>query len=137
MARTWHFHVNLRIAELSLQEEVRDIFKEILNTANDRLQICGLKQSSFSYDPLQDGVAQISGYLHVNKIAKLTEAAVRTWMFDDRIIGDIVWTPIRRYCMDPNALSLSPFLIPSSDPSLSLSLSHSLSLSLSRRCGSP
>ena len=95
MARTWHFHVNLRIAELSLQEEVRDIFKEILNTANDRLPICGLKQSSFSYDLPQDGIAQISGYLHVNKKAKLTEAAVRTWMFDDRIIGDIVWTPIR------------------------------------------
>jgi hypothetical protein len=34
--------------KLSLQEEVRDIFKEILNTANDRLPICGLKQSSFS-----------------------------------------------------------------------------------------
>ena len=95
MARTWHFHVNLRIAELSLQEEVRNIFKEILNTANDRLPICGLKQSSFSYDLPQDGIAQISGYLHVNKKAKLTEAAVRTWMFDDRIIGDIVWTPIR------------------------------------------
>jgi hypothetical protein len=94
MARTWHFHVNLRIAELSLQEEVRDIFKEILNTANDRLQICGLKQSSFSYDLSQDGIAQISGYLHVNKTGKLTEAAVRTWMFDDRIIGEIVWTPI-------------------------------------------
>jgi hypothetical protein len=28
-------------------------------------------------------------------IKMLTEAAVRTWMFDDRIIGDIVWTPIR------------------------------------------
>ncbi len=95
MARTWHFHVDLRIAELSLQEVVRDIFKEILDTANDRLQICGLKESSFSNDLPQDGIAQISGYLHVNKKGKLTEAAVRTWMFDDRIIGDIVWTLIR------------------------------------------
>ena len=94
MTRTWHFHVNVRMPELSQQEEVGDVFKEILNAANDRLPICGLQQSSFSYHLPEDGIAKIYGYLHVNKRSQLTEAAVRTWIFDDRIIGEIVWTPI-------------------------------------------
>ena len=83
------------MAELSLQEEVRDIFKEILISANVRLPIRGLEQSSFSYDIPQNGIAEISGYMHVNPKGKLAEAAVRPWIFDDQIIGDIVWSPIR------------------------------------------
>ena len=59
-ARTWHFRVNLRMAELSLQEEVRDIFKKILISANVRLPIRGLEQSSFSYGIPEDGITQIS-----------------------------------------------------------------------------
>jgi hypothetical protein len=70
-ARTWHFRVNLRMAELSLQEEVRDIFKKILISANVRLPIHGLEQSSFSYDIPQNGIAEISEYLHVNPKGKL------------------------------------------------------------------
>ena len=37
-------------------------------------------------------VAKISGYLHASE--KITEAAVRTWMFDDRIHGEIKWTAV-------------------------------------------
>ena len=77
MARTWHFGVNLRMPDLSQPEEVRDIFKEILLSAHDQIPIRGLEQSSFSYCIPEDGIAQISGYLHVNKEGKLTEDAVR------------------------------------------------------------
>ena len=94
-ARTWHFHVRLRMPALSQQEEVRDTFKEILVSADDRLPICGLEQSSFSYDLPDNGIAEIFGYLHVNKRSLLYDTSVRTWIFDDRIIGDIVWSPIR------------------------------------------
>jgi len=80
---------------LSQQEEVRDTFKEILVSADDRLPICGLEQSSFSYDLPDNGIAEIFGYLHVNKRSLLYDTSVRTWIFDDRIIGDIVWSPIR------------------------------------------
>jgi hypothetical protein len=38
-----------------------------LISANERLPICGLQFFSFSYDIPQDVIAQISGYLHVNK----------------------------------------------------------------------
>jgi hypothetical protein len=77
MARTWHFGVNLRMPDLSQPEEVRDIFKEILLFADDQIPIRGLEQSSFSYGIPEDGIAQISGFLHVNKEGKLTEDAVR------------------------------------------------------------
>jgi hypothetical protein len=53
-----------------------------------------LKESSFSHDLPEDGLARISGYLHTNKQTLLADSAVRTWIFDDRIIGEIVWTPI-------------------------------------------
>ena len=57
--------------------------------------INGLAQSSFSYDvPGEGGLAKISGYLHVNKPANLTEATVRRWISDGRISGDIEWTPV-------------------------------------------
>ena len=95
MARTWHFHVTLRMPRLSQQEEVRDTFKGILISANNRLPLCGVEQSSFSYDVPDDGIATIDGYLHVNSRSLLANTAVSKWIFDDRIIEDIVWTPIR------------------------------------------
>ena len=95
MARTWHFHVTLRMPRLSQQEEVRDTFKGILISANNRLSLCGVDQSSFSYDVPDDGIATIDGYLHVNSRSLLANTAVSKWIFDDRIIEDIVWTPIR------------------------------------------
>ena len=81
--------------DLSQPEEVRDIFKEILLSAHDQIPIRGLEQSSFSYCIPEDGIAQILGYLHVNKEGKLTEDAVRKWISNDRIMGDVEWTPIR------------------------------------------
>ena len=69
--------------ELLQRDEVGDTFKEILNAANDRLPICGLQQSSFSYDLPDNGIAEIFGYLHVNKRSLLAYTAVRTWIFDD------------------------------------------------------
>jgi hypothetical protein len=59
IARTWHFGVNLRMSDLSQPEEVRDIFKEILISADDQIPIRGL-QSSFSYGIPEDGFTQIS-----------------------------------------------------------------------------
>jgi hypothetical protein len=41
-----------------------DLFKEFLNAANDRLPICGLEKSSFSYDLPEGSIAKIYGYLH-------------------------------------------------------------------------
>jgi hypothetical protein len=69
-ARTWHFRVRLRMPALSQQEEVRDTFKEILVSADDRLPICGLEQSSFSYDLPDNGIAEMFGYLHVNNLKR-------------------------------------------------------------------
>jgi hypothetical protein len=79
---------------MSNQEDVCELFKEILNDAKARLELSGLEQSSFSYDLPEDGLAPISGYLHTNNRFLLTDAAVRGWIFDDRIIEEIVWTPI-------------------------------------------
>jgi hypothetical protein len=49
-----------------------------------------------SCDLPEDGraAARIFGYLHTNKYTELRHFAVRRWIFDDRFIGDIVWTPI-------------------------------------------
>ena len=93
-SRTWRFDVNVQVGPLSNQEAVCDLFRGILNESNARTEIRGLEQSSFSYDLPEDGLARISGYLHTNNSAALRDAAVRTWIFDDRIIGEIVWTPI-------------------------------------------
>jgi hypothetical protein len=65
---------------LSRKEEVRAIFKEILVSANVRLPISGLEQSSFSYDVPDNGIAKIDGYLHVNKTSLLADTAVRPWI---------------------------------------------------------
>jgi hypothetical protein len=51
-ARVWHFRASRRMPGLSQQEEIRDTFKEFLISTEDRLPICGLEQSSFSYDLL-------------------------------------------------------------------------------------
>ena len=82
------------MAVLSLHEDVSDVFKEILDAANVGVQIYGLEQCSFSYDLPDDGIAKISGYLHVDKKGKLSETAVRKWISDDRIKGEVVWTPV-------------------------------------------
>ena len=42
----------------------------------------------------EEGLAQISGYVHVNKKFKLREASVQTWLFDERISGEIEWRPV-------------------------------------------
>jgi hypothetical protein len=63
---------------LSQQEEVRDTFKGILISANNRLSLCGVDQSSFSYDVPDDGIATIDGYLHVN--SRLVQHA--SWISD-------------------------------------------------------
>ena len=44
-----------------------------------------LNQCSFAFGVLDGNVAKISGYLHASE--KFTDAAVQTWMFDDRIHG--------------------------------------------------
>jgi hypothetical protein len=76
--------------ELSQQEEAGDIVKEILSAAHDRLPICGLEQTLFSYDIPEDGIMNIYWYLHVNKRSQLSEAAVKTWIYYDLIIAEVV-----------------------------------------------
>jgi hypothetical protein len=48
------------MSDLSQPEEVRDIFKEFLISADDQILIRGLEQSSFSYGIPEDGITQIS-----------------------------------------------------------------------------
>ena len=54
-------------AALSDQYKVCCTFKEILNAAHARLEMRGLELSLFSYDVPEDGLARISGYVHVKK----------------------------------------------------------------------
>ena len=81
---------------MSTQDEVCDLFKEILDDAEARnkLNFTGLEQSAFSYDLPEDGLVRISGYLHTKPQFVLTDSAVRTWISDDRIKGEIEWTPV-------------------------------------------
>ena len=39
---------------------------------------------------------KISGYFHDDKASRLYETTVRTWILDERIIGEIEWTPVLR-----------------------------------------
>ena len=92
--KSWRFDATLLMPPFSAPEDVRVAFRTILDDANARLAIHGLSECSFSYDvPEEGGHAKISGYLHA--AAMITEAAVRTWIYDDRIIGDIKWTPVQ------------------------------------------
>ena len=79
---------------MSDQDDICGLFKGILNYANARIELHGLEQSSFSYNLPEDGLTRISEYLHTNNRFLLTDAAVRGWILDRRIIGEIVWTPI-------------------------------------------
>ena len=69
------------------------IIQRKLRTADARIKISGLKNCSFSHDVPEDGLAKISGYLHVDRALRLYEsAAVQTWIFDDQISREIEWT---------------------------------------------
>ena len=91
---TWRFDLTLQMPAFSAQDDVRMVFSSILDDADTRLAIHDLKQSSFSYDvPGERGLAEISGYLHAS--SQITEATVKTWIFDGRIVGiEIRWTAI-------------------------------------------
>ena len=58
--------MHVQVGAMSNQDEVCDLFKDILNDAKARvgLNFSGLEQSSFSFDLPEDGLARISGYLH-------------------------------------------------------------------------
>ena len=93
MARTWRFDLTFRMDALSDSDEVCTFFKASLDAAQARLALPGLIQSSFFYDVPDEGLAQISGYVHLNR--KCRETAVRPWLFDNRIKSDeIEWRPI-------------------------------------------
>ena len=83
--------MTLRVPPLSGQDDVLHIFRSILNKAHDNIAISGLDQSSFSYDVPDGGLAPVSGYLHSARVA-IHHTAVRTWIYDDRIQGEIKWT---------------------------------------------
>ena len=67
MARTWRFSMPLSVGALLDQYEVCSTVKGILNAAHARLEMRGLELSLFSYDVPEDGLARISGYVHVKK----------------------------------------------------------------------
>ena len=48
--QTWRFDIDVRVGAMSNQDDVRELFKEILNDAKTRIEFSGLEQSSFSYD---------------------------------------------------------------------------------------
>ena len=74
-------------------EEVRVACLQTFDDANKKSAINGLKQSSFSYDvPCEGGLANICGYLHGS--AKIDDSLVERWTIDDRIRGEIEWTPV-------------------------------------------
>ena len=93
-ARTWRFDLRLLMDALSGSDDVCISFKVLLNDAQERLALPGLEQVSFFYDVPDEGlgVAQVSGYVHFNKnIRSVREAALRTWLNDDRISREIEW----------------------------------------------
>ena len=98
-ARTWRFDLSLRMDALSDSDDVCISIKELLNDAQERLALPGLEQVSFFYDVPDEvlGVrlAQISGYVHVStNFNGVREAALRTWLHDDRIYGEIEWRAV-------------------------------------------
>ena len=96
MTRTYRFDAVLSIGAYSSQDDVCTLFNSILKAAQDGDgTLGGLEQCSFSYGMPEDGLAKISGYVHVNKTNTITEAAARGWICDDRIIGgDVEWRPV-------------------------------------------
>ena len=89
-ARTWRFDLSLLMPALSSTDDVRVVFRSILDKAT---AIAGLVRSSFCYDvPDDGGLARVSGYLHSS--TQFRQSAVKTWIFDDRIQGEIEWTAI-------------------------------------------
>jgi hypothetical protein len=92
-ANAWRFDLTLRMPPLSGQDDVLQVFRSILNKAHDNIAISGLDQSSFSYDVPDGGLAPVSGYLHSARVA-IHHTAVRTWIYDDRIQGEIKWTAV-------------------------------------------
>ena len=87
MSRSYRLDVSVHLDPLSSQDDVCQLFKDILRAADARIKIGGLENCAFAYNLPDDGVAKISGYMHVNKASRLTE--VSTWIFDERIIGSI------------------------------------------------
>ena len=94
MSQRYRFDVSVRMGPLSSQDDVCESFKEILLAADARIKISGLENCSFSYDVPDEGLVKISGYLHVDKASRLYETTVLTWILDERIIGEIEWTPV-------------------------------------------
>ena len=92
-AQIWRFDLMLRVPLLFGRDEVRVLVRSILDQARDRIAINGLDQSSFAYDvPDDGGFASISGYLH--STAQIWHSTVKTWIFDERIIGEMEWRAV-------------------------------------------
>ena len=92
---TWRFDLTLQMPLFSSPDDVCGVFRSISDDAQfsaGRCLIYKLKQCSFAYGVLEGDVAKISGYLHTSEV--ITEAAVRTWIFDNRIHGEIKWTAV-------------------------------------------
>ena len=66
MSRSYRLDVSVHLDPLSSQDDVCQLFKDILRAADARIKISGLENCAFSYNLPDDGVAKISGYMHVN-----------------------------------------------------------------------
>ena len=91
---TWRFDFQLQMPEFSDREEVRVACCQVLDDSNKKSAMHGLMQSSFSYDvPDEGGLVNISGYLHGSSM--ITHSFVQRWHFNNRISGEIEWTPVQ------------------------------------------
>ena len=88
--------MHVQVGAMTNQDDVCELFKEILNNAKARIKFnfSGLEQCSFSYDLPEDGLARISGYLHTKPQYVPRASAVQQWISDDRIKGEVEWTPV-------------------------------------------
>ena len=93
--KTWRFDLTLEMPLISGPDDVCSLFPSILDNAQfsaGRCSIHTLNQCLFAFGVPEGDVAKISECLHASK--KITEAAVQTWMFYNRIHGEIKWTAV-------------------------------------------
>jgi hypothetical protein len=77
-AKTWRFDVVLAIGPVLAREDVSILFRSILDESLEKIAIHGLDQSSFFCDLPENGVVNISGYLHAS--SDIWKSTVSTWL---------------------------------------------------------
>ena len=91
-AKAWRFDFVLEIGPFLAREDIGILVRSILDEAHDKIAICGLEQSFFFCDLPENGVVNISGFLHTS--SDIWKSTVSTWLCDDRIKNQI-WTEVQ------------------------------------------